>query len=77
MARHDRHWTRHGDRQPSSYKLGRVRALHHKDDMGGDRRALSVAMDTPPHNMPPRYNICATGPVEVATAIDGKAIAAV
>ena len=29
-------------------------------------------MDAPPHNMPPRYNICPTDPVDVVREIDGK-----
>ena len=29
-------------------------------------------MDAPLHNMPPRYNICPTDPVDVVTEIDGK-----
>ena len=31
-----------------------------------------LTMDAPPHNMPPRYNICPTDPVDVVREIDGK-----
>jgi len=31
-----------------------------------------LAMKAPPHNMPPRYNICPTDPVDVVRETDGK-----
>lgn len=31
-----------------------------------------LAMQAPPHNMPPRYNICPTDPVDVVTEHDGR-----
>ena len=31
-----------------------------------------LALPAPPHNMPPRYNICPTDPVDVVTEQDGK-----
>ena len=31
-----------------------------------------LTMDAPPHNLPPRYNVCPTDPVDVVTAEEGK-----
>jgi putative SOS response-associated peptidase YedK len=31
-----------------------------------------LTMDAPPHNLPPRYNVCPTDPVDVVTEQDGK-----
>jgi putative SOS response-associated peptidase YedK len=31
-----------------------------------------LTMDAPPHNMPPRYNVCPTDPIDVVRGIDGK-----
>ena len=31
-----------------------------------------VTMNAPPHNMPPRFNICPTDPVDVAREIGGR-----
>jgi len=31
-----------------------------------------LAMDAPPHNLRPRYNVCPTDPVDVVTAEEGK-----
>ena len=31
-----------------------------------------LTMDAPPHNMPPRYNVCPTDPVDVVTETGGK-----
>jgi putative SOS response-associated peptidase YedK len=28
--------------------------------------------DRPPHNLPPRYNVCPTDPIDVVTEQDGK-----
>jgi putative SOS response-associated peptidase YedK len=30
-----------------------------------------LALDGPPHNLPPRYNICPTDPVDVVISRDG------
>jgi hypothetical protein len=50
--------------------LGHVRALHHQDELGRNRR--SVSADDPPHNMPLRYNVCPTDPVDVVRERDGR-----
>jgi hypothetical protein len=39
--------------------------------VGRDHAALSTAIQAPPHNLPPRYNICPTDPVDVLTERDG------
>jgi putative SOS response-associated peptidase YedK len=31
-----------------------------------------LTMDAPPHNLPPRYNVCPTDPIDVVTEQDGK-----
>ena len=31
-----------------------------------------LALPAPPHNMPPRFDICPTGPIDVVTEQDGK-----
>jgi putative SOS response-associated peptidase YedK len=33
-------------------------------------RLYRLAIKTPPHNLPPRYNICPTDPVDVVTERD-------
>jgi putative SOS response-associated peptidase YedK len=41
-----------------------VRPLHRQDDW--------AALDRPPHNLPPNYNVCPTDPIDVVTQQDGK-----
>jgi SOS response associated peptidase (SRAP) len=31
-----------------------------------------LTLDRPPHNLPPRYNVCPTDPIDVVTEQDGK-----
>ena len=31
-----------------------------------------LTLDRPPHNLPPRYNVCPTDPIDVLTEQDGK-----
>ena len=31
-----------------------------------------LTMEAPPHNMPPRYNVCPTDPVDVVRERDGN-----
>ena len=31
-----------------------------------------LTLDRPPHNLPPRYNVCPTDPIDVVTEHDGK-----
>jgi putative SOS response-associated peptidase YedK len=31
-----------------------------------------LTMNAPPHNLPPRYNVCPTDPIDVVTEQDGK-----
>jgi putative SOS response-associated peptidase YedK len=45
-----------------------VWAFHRQSDVGRTRRALRLTMDAPPHNLPPRFNVCLTDPVDVVTA---------
>ena len=35
-------------------------------------RLYRVTMQAPPHNLPPRYNICPTDPVDVVSERDGS-----
>ena len=35
-------------------------------------RLYRLSMKVPPHNLPPRYNICPTDPVDVVTERDGN-----
>src|SRR5215472_14174359 len=41
-------------------------------DVGRDRALYRLTIKAPPHNLPPRYNVCPTDPVDVVTERDGS-----
>jgi putative SOS response-associated peptidase YedK len=49
-----------------------VRPLHRQDDLAEIVALYKLTLDRPPHNFPPRYNVCPTDPVDTIVAADGK-----
>jgi putative SOS response-associated peptidase YedK len=71
-ALHKWHWTPDGIRRSSRYIWGVCGRFTTKMTWAELVAFYRLTMDAPPHNVPPRYNVCPTDPVDVVREIDGK-----